>query len=70
MQSRPARSAERRRNRLVFNRRTMPTQPAPSAFQVHASDNVATLLGEAAEGSLLTIVGPAGKREIAVARKD
>jgi hypothetical protein len=44
-------------------------QTAPAAFQVHASDNVATLLGEAAEGSLLTIVGPAGKREIAVREK-
>ncbi len=37
----------------------------PSAFQVHASDNVATLLGEAAEGASLTVVGPAGTSEIA-----
>jgi hypothetical protein len=42
----------------------MPTQSAPSAFQVQASDNVATLLGEAPAGSVLTIVGPAGKREL------
>lgn len=41
------------------------TQTTSSAFQVHASDNVATLLGEAAAGETLTIVGPAGKREIA-----
>jgi altronate dehydratase small subunit len=37
----------------------------PSAFQVHASDNVATLLGESREGSVLTIVGPAGSCELA-----
>lgn len=41
------------------------TQSAPSAFQVQASDNVGTLLGEAPAGAVLTIVGPAGKRELA-----
>jgi hypothetical protein len=42
----------------------MPNEPASSAFQVQASDNVATLLGEAPTGASLTIVGPAGKREL------
>ena len=37
---------------------------AVAAFQVHASDNVATLLGDAAKASLITIVGSAGKRDI------
>jgi len=37
----------------------MPVESAASAFQVHASDNVATLLGEAAAGAPLEIVGPA-----------
>lgn len=40
-------------------------QSAPSAFQVQASDNVATLLGEAPAGAVLTVVGPVGKRELA-----
>jgi hypothetical protein len=35
------------------------TQSASSAFQVHASDNVATLLGEVAAGAPLQIVGSA-----------
>ena len=39
----------------------MTVQPAPSAFQVHASDNVATLLAEAAAGALLALVGSASK---------
>jgi altronate dehydratase small subunit len=47
----------------------MNTQAESSAFQVQESDNVATLLGEAAEGSTLKIVGPAEKREIAVREK-
>ena len=34
-------------------------QTAPSAFQVHATDNVATLLGEAAAGAPVEIVGSA-----------
>jgi altronate dehydratase small subunit len=38
---------------------------ASSAFQVHADDNVATLLGEAQEGSPLTVIGPGGQRELA-----
>ena len=36
----------------------------PAAFQVHASDNVATLLGEADEGAALSVVGPAGSRDL------
>jgi len=43
--------------------------PAVVAFQVDAADNVATLLGDAAEGSLITVVGPAGKRDIAAREK-
>ena len=42
---------------------------AVAAFQVHAADNVATLLGDAAEGSLITIVGPAGKRDTTAREK-
>jgi altronate dehydratase small subunit len=42
---------------------------AVAAFQVHAADNVATLLSDAAEGSLITIVGPAGKRDITAGEK-
>jgi altronate dehydratase small subunit len=42
---------------------------ATAASQVHAADNVATLLGETAQGSSLTIVGPAGKRNITVLEK-
>jgi altronate dehydratase small subunit len=45
------------------------TQTAPSAFQVAASDNVATLLGEATQGDFVTVVGPAGKREITAREK-
>lgn len=41
----------------------------PSAFQVNADDNVATLLNDAAEGSALTIVGPGGKPGIAAREK-
>lgn len=40
----------------------MPTEY--SAFQVNADDNVATLLAEATPNSVLTIVGPAGKRDL------
>jgi len=47
----------------------MTSQPVPSAFQVHASDNVATLLGEAGDGSVVTIVGPGGKTELTVREK-
>ena len=39
-------------------------QTATSAFQVHDQDNVATLLGEAAAGALLQIVGPAGRHNL------
>jgi hypothetical protein len=41
----------------------------PSAFQVHASDNVATLLDEALGGAALSIVGPEGNRELAAREK-
>jgi hypothetical protein len=37
----------------------MATQSVSSAFQVHATDNVATLLGEAMTGALLEIIGSA-----------
>lgn len=37
-----------------------------TAFQVHAADNVATLLGAADAGSELSVIGPSGKEEIAV----
>jgi len=47
----------------------MPSESTPSAFQVQASDNVATLLGEAFAGSALTIVGPAGKSELVACDK-
>ena len=36
-----------------------------SAFQVHASDNVATLLGEAAAGARLQIIGAAPQSNLA-----
>jgi len=36
-----------------------------SAFQVHVGDNVATLLGDAPQGSLLTVIGSAGQRRLA-----
>jgi altronate dehydratase small subunit len=44
-------------------------QPAPSAFQVHASDNVATLLGDAAEDATVIIVGQGAKTELASREK-
>jgi altronate dehydratase small subunit len=47
----------------------MNAHPAIAAFQVHAADNVATLLGEAAQGSSVTIVGQAGKRDITAHEK-
>lgn len=47
----------------------MIANPAVPAFQVHATDNVATLLGDVAKGSLITIVGPAGKRDITAREK-
>ncbi|MGA3133093.1 MAG: UxaA family hydrolase [Terracidiphilus sp.] len=37
----------------------MPVESAASAFQVHAADNVATLLGEASAGAPLAIIGSA-----------
>jgi altronate dehydratase small subunit len=44
-------------------------EQSPSAFQVHASDNVATLLGEAEAGWTIAIVGSAGRAEIAAREK-
>ena len=44
-------------------------QTAPPAFQVHASDNVATLLGEAAAGASIQIVGPAGRQDLTASEK-
>jgi hypothetical protein len=45
------------------------TQSASSAFQVHASDNVATLLGEVAAGAPLQIVGSAPNSTLAAREK-
>jgi hypothetical protein len=47
----------------------MNVESAASAFQVHATDNVATLLGEAAAGAPLEIVGPAPKADLAAREK-
>jgi altronate dehydratase small subunit len=44
------------------------TEQPPSAFQVHASDNVATLLSDAAKGSDVAVVG-AAKRPKLTARE-
>lgn len=41
----------------------------PSAFQVHASDNVATLLGEADAGSALAVTGPGGMQSVSAREK-
>jgi altronate dehydratase small subunit len=45
------------------------TQPALSAFQVHASDNVATLLGDATPGATILIVGPGAKTGLVAREK-
>lgn len=47
----------------------MSVESVTSAFQVHASDNVATLLGEAAAGAPLQIVGPAPNSELIAREK-
>src|ERR1700722_13006825 len=47
----------------------MPVESAVSAFQVHASDNVATLLGGAAAGAPLEIVGPSGRQDLTAREK-
>jgi len=47
----------------------MTVESAASAFQVHASDNVATLLGEAAAGAPLEIVGPAPNANLTAREK-
>lgn len=44
-------------------------QVSPSAFKVHASDNVATLLVDAATGSSVAVVGPGTKAELAAREK-
>jgi altronate dehydratase small subunit len=43
--------------------------PTPSAFRVHASDNVATFLGDAAEGAAVLIVGPGAKSQLTAREK-
>ena len=47
----------------------MSVESAASAFQVHASDNVATLLAEAAASVPLQIVGPAPNSTLATREK-
>ena len=47
----------------------MSVESAASAFQVHASDNVATLLAEAAASVPLQIVGPAGRHNLTAREK-
>jgi altronate dehydratase small subunit len=42
----------------------MTTQPTLSAFKVHASDNVATLLGDAAQDAIVSVVGPGSHSEL------
>jgi len=44
-------------------------QTSSSAFQVNASDNVATLLAEVAQGAVVAVVAPARKWEIAAREK-
>jgi len=46
----------------------MATQP-PSAFQVHTSDNVATLLSDAEQGSLVEVVGALKRSELTAREK-
>jgi altronate dehydratase small subunit len=46
------------------------TEPAtPSAFRVHAGDNVATLLGDAAAGSQVSVAGPGAKTQLTTREK-
>jgi len=47
----------------------MTAHPAPSAFQVHASDNVATLLADAIAGELISIVGSGAATQLAAREK-
>ncbi len=47
----------------------MPVESTASAFQVHAADNVATLLGEVAVGVPLQIVGPAERHDLIAREK-
>lgn len=47
----------------------MSVQPPPSAFHVHASDNVATLLGDAAQCATVLIVGPGARTELTASEK-
>jgi altronate dehydratase small subunit len=47
----------------------MNTNPTCTAFQIHASDNVATLLGEASEGSAVSIAGPSKESVLAAREK-
>jgi altronate dehydratase small subunit len=47
----------------------MTTITVPSAFRVHAADNVATLLGDAAAESAVAVVGPGAKSELVAREK-
>jgi altronate dehydratase small subunit len=46
---------------------TAPT--TPSAFRVHSGDNVATLLGDAAQGATVAVVGSAEQSELTAREK-
>jgi hypothetical protein len=47
----------------------MSTNPTCTAFQIHASDNVATLLDEAFEGSAVAIAGSSSETVLAAREK-
>jgi altronate dehydratase small subunit len=47
----------------------MTAQPPASAFKVHASDNVATLLGDTPEGAAIAVVGPGEQTELTAREK-
>ncbi len=47
----------------------MTTPPALSAFQVHATDNVATLLGDVTEGTIVAVVGSGTTIELTAREK-
>jgi altronate dehydratase small subunit len=47
----------------------MTTQHTLSAFQVQASDNVATLLGDAPAGAIVPIVGPGTQLQLTTREK-
>jgi hypothetical protein len=47
----------------------MTTLTSASAFKVQAADNVATLLGDVAAGSIVAVVGPGAKAEVRAREK-